>query len=325
MNRITVFFVILGSIIASGCVVVDPRLFQSPPLEEVVVERDEGWGVRDKLLLVEVSGMLTDEMGGLFSRVAGTTPAHLKSILRRAEKDPAIRGVVLRIDSPGGTVTASEQMAREIRLFRDRTGVPVYAHILGLGCSGAYYLAAACDEIRIQPAGITGSIGVIAVLPRYRRLADKIGYEEQVFKSGNLKDLGSGMRDMTEEEKAIFQAMIMENYRRFIDWILANRTAVPDRSVLEKLADGRIYTAAQARESGLVDGVNHLDETVQALKERAGVARVKVIAYSSTGEREPNLFSPSGKAAREGWFNLELPAPLTSTKPGLHYLWRPGD
>lgn len=325
MKHLSRLFLLLVSLAAAGCLMIDPRALLAPPLTEVVVEDDPGWFISDKVLLVDVSGVISEEIGGgLFGGGLACSPAYLKTVLRRAEEDPAIRAVVLRIDSPGGTVSASEQMAREIRSFRDRAGVPVYAHIQGLGCSGAYYLAAACDEIRIQPAGITGSIGVIAILPRYRKLAEKIGYEEQVFKSGALKDLGSGMREMTDEEKAVFQGVIDESYDSFLEWILAHRTKPADRDALKKLADGRIYTARQAKDSGLVDGVNHLDETIASAKLAADVTRADIVTYSYSADPEANIYSPAGSARGPRLLDAELPGPLRPHRAGLYYLWQPG-
>ena len=274
---------------------------------------------------MDVSGVIADQDGGgLLGGDFTCSPHYLRTVLRRAEQDPAIRAVVLRIDSPGGTVTASEVLAREVKSFRARTGLPVYAHIQSLGCSGGYYVAAACDEIHIQPAGLTGSIGVIAVLPAYAKLADKIGYEERVIKSGALKDLGSGMRDLTPEERAIFQALIDESYGQFLDWVLAGRPQVGDREQLKKLADGRIYTASQAKANRLVDEVCHLDESVAAVKEAAGVERAQVVTYSYALSADANLYSPSAVSPTPRLLNLNVPAPLRAHAPGLYYLWRPG-
>lgn len=326
MKRFPLLAVSAAALLAGGCLMIDPRaLFAGAELTEVVLEQDEGWFVSDKILLVDVSGVIADQDGGgLLGGDFTCSPHYLRTVLRRAEQDPAIRAVVLRIDSPGGTVTASEVLAREVKSFRARTGLPVYAHIQSLGCSGGYYVAAACDEIHIQPAGLTGSIGVIAVLPAYARLADKIGYEERVIKSGALKDLGSGMRDLTPEERAIFQALIDESYGQFLDWVLAGRPQVGDREQLKKLADGRIYTASQAKANRLVDEVCHLDESVAAVKEAAGVERAQVVSYSYALSADANLYSPSAVSPTPRLLNLNVPAPLRPHAPGLYYLWRPG-
>lgn len=312
------------ALLGGGCLMIDPSSLFVSELTEVTLEQDEGWFVSDKVLLVDVSGVIAEDVGGgLLGGDFTCSPAYLRTILRRAEADRSIAAVVLRIDSPGGTVTASEVLAREVKTFRARTGIPVYAHIQGLGCSGGYYLAAACDAIHIQPSGITGSIGVIAVLPRYRKLADKIGYEEQVFKSGALKDLGSGMRDMTEEERAVFQSMIEEDYTHFLDWVLAARPAVGDRDALKKVADGRVYTAAQALDRHLVDRVCYLDETVEAVKQVAGISKVKVMTYSYSDSIDANIYSPSASSPTPRLLNMDLPGPLQARRPGMYYLWRP--
>lgn len=328
MKRHAFLALACAALLSGGCVMIDPRaLLQSPDLTEVVLEPDGGWFVSDKILLVDVSGVIADQPGGgLLGGELTCSPTYLRAVLRRAEQDPAVRAVVLRIDSPGGTVSASEVIAREVKSFRARTGIPVYAAIQSLGCSGGYYIAAACDQIHIQPAGITGSIGVIAVLPAYRKLADKVGYEERIIKSGALKDIGSGMRDLTDEERAVFQAMIDESYGQFLDWILAGRPDAFSRDALKKLADGRIYTAGQAKANHLVDRVCHLDETVAALKQAAGVTKADVVTYSYSTSADANLYSASAAAATPRLLDLRLPAPLQQSRAaGFYYLWRPGE
>ncbi len=326
MKHLPLIALSAAALLAGGCLMIDPRALLGPgELTEVTLEEAEGWGVSDKILLVDASGIIADtDGGGLLGGDFTCTPAYLRAVLRRAADDPSVRAVVLRIDSPGGTVAASEIVAREVKQFRARTGRPVYAHIQGLGCSGGYYLAAACDAIHIQPAGLTGSIGVIAVLPAYRGLADKVGYEERVIKSGPLKDLGSAMRDLTPEERAVFQAMIDESYGQFLDWILANRPQVGDRAALRQSSDGRIFSASQALDRKLVDQVCFLDDTVAAARTAAGLARADVVAYRySLPSPDANLYSPSA-AAHPRLLNLNVPAPLQARRPGMYYLWEPG-
>ena len=120
----------------------------------------EGFFAGDKVLVLDVGGVIADDVGGgLFGRDMACTPSYIRAALRKARQDPRVKAVVLRVDSPGGTVGASEIVAREIVQFRKATGIRVIAQIGSLGCSGAYYLAAGCDAIHIQPSGITGSIG----------------------------------------------------------------------------------------------------------------------------------------------------------------------
>lgn len=310
-----------GLMLAGGCMSVDLGKLMSKDLQEMVVEEGRGWGGRDKVLLVDVSGIIMEGGGGLFAD-ATCSPAYIKAVLRRAGKDERVKAVVLRIDSPGGTVGASELIAREVAEFRTRTGLPVYAQINGLGCSGGYYVAAACEKIHIQPSAITGSIGVIAIFPRYKKLADKVGFEEEVVKSGALKDMGSGMREMTGEERAVLQGLIDSNYDGFLAWILKNRPQAGDRETLRKVADGRIYTAAQALEHKLVDRTCFLDETLQAARTAAGAEDADVVTYAYAESPDANIYS-SAAAESPVRMGVNLPG-LSGPHSGFYYLWMPG-
>lgn len=317
----------LGGIVfaLAGCVNVNIPLGGSAELQEVVVEDSEGWFVGSKVLLVDVSGVISEEIGGGFLGGDLTcTPAYMKAVLKKAENDPMVKAVVLRIDSPGGTVSASETIAREIAKFRDLTGVPVIAQITGLGCSGAYYLAAGCDAINAQPSSIVGSIGVIAIFPKYRKLADKIGYDQVVVKSGAMKDIGSGMRDMTAEEFAVLQGMIDSNYDDFLDWVSTNRAAIGPHETLRKLADGRIYTAYQAKENRLIDNVCHLDDSLALAKTAAGLKDAKIVTYGYSDAGDINIYTPAARASSPG-LGVKLPPALENRRPGFYFLWMPGE
>lgn len=321
MKRLALFAACLA---LAGCVNVD-LMGGSAELQEVLLEDSEGLFAGDKVLVLDMGGVIAENAGGgLFGSELGCTPAYVRAALRKAREDGRVKAVVLRIDSPGGTVGASEVIAREIVQHRKATGQRVIAQITGLGCSGAYYLAAGCDAIHIQPSGITGSIGVIGVFPKYRKLADKVGIEEVVFKSGALKDLGSGMRDMTDEERAVMQNMIDTDYDAFLDWILAHRPSVGDRATLKKLADGRIYTAPQAVANKLADRVCFLDESITAAKESAGLSDAKVVTYSYNDNADANIYSPTART-HPLRLDMSLPPVLHARTPGFYYLWQPGN
>ena len=320
-GRVVIGGLLAGWMFSTGCVSVDLGRLMSKDLKEVVVEEGRGWGGRDKVLLVDVSGIIMEGGGGLFAD-ATCSPEYIKAVLSRAEADERVKAVVLRIDSPGGTVGASELIAREVARFRERTGLPVYAQINGLGCSGGYYIAAACEKIHIQPSAITGSIGVIAIFPKYKKLADKVGFEEVVIKSGALKDIGNGMRDMNDEERAVLQGLIDSNYDGFLAWILQNRPQVGDREALKKAADGRIYTAAQALELKLVDQTCFLDETLLAARTAARAEDADVVTYAYAESPDANIYS-SAAAGSPVKLGVNLPG-LSGPHSGFYYLWMPG-
>ncbi len=310
----------------SGCVNVNLPLGGPQELQEVTVEDSEGLFARNKILLVDVGGVISEDIGGgLLGGELTCSPAYMKAVLRKAAGDKHVKAVVLRVDSPGGTVSASETIAREIAQFREDTGIPVIAQITGMGCSGAYYLSASCDAINIQPSGITGSIGVIGEFPKYRKLADKVGYEEVVFKSGAMKDIGSGMRDMTEEERSVMQSTIDADYENFLAWVSTNRPEIGDRATLKKIADGRIYTAEQALDKKLVDEVCFLDDTIAEAMDVAKLKDAKIVTYSYYESADQNIYSPSSRANPLRLMSGSLPGPLNARSPGFYFMWKPGE
>ena len=319
--------VFAAALALSGCMVVDlSSLRGSKELTEITVQKAEHRFVSDKVLLADVSGIIADaDDGGLFSDLT-CAPTYLKAVLNKAEQDASVKAVVLRLNSPGGGVAASELMAREVSAYRQRTRVPVIAQIGSLGCSGAYYIAAGADRILAQPSSVVGSIGVMAVLPKYRKLADKIGYEQVVIKSGAMKDLGSGMREMTEDERAVFQGIIDADCRTFLDWILAHRPQIGDRTALTALADGRIYTAQQAVDHKLIDAIGYLDDALAAARQAAGLRDARVVTYVYAESADANIYTPRGSSAPLRVGTLDLPLISGAAhRAGFYYLWMPGE
>jgi protease-4 len=283
---------ILTALALAGCssiISIDlaPRI---RPLEEETVE---GSGP-SKILLLDLSGLLQEDTPSL----SLTTPpprvpllARVREELDKAEKDDKVRGVVLRINSPGGTMTASDVIYREIREFKARRKVPVIAAIMDVGASGGYYVSLAADQIFVHPTSITGSIGVIMLTVNAQGLLEKIGVAPLAIKSGSLKDAGSPFRGLTGEERAVFQAVIDDMFGRFVR-LVAEARKIPEARVRE-FADGRIYTAEQAHALGLVDKIGYLDEAVTAARQAAGLPEARVIMYHRPREYRANLYSAS--------------------------------
>lgn len=207
----------------------------------------------------------------------------IRESLQKAEKDDRIAGLILRINSPGGTVTASDIIHHEIVEFRKRKNVPVLACIMSIGASGGYYVAAAADEIIAHPTAITGSIGVILMKFNVEGLMGKIGVEEQTVKSGDKKDIMSPFRKATPEEVKLGQVIIDQLYGRFLDIVMARTGNRLSRDELRKLADGRIYTAGQALEGKLVDRIGYLDDVIASIRKMAGDDSARVVSYYRPG------------------------------------------
>ncbi|MFZ5452229.1 MAG: signal peptide peptidase SppA [Thermodesulfobacteriota bacterium] len=296
--------------LVAGCITVKVDLFEeSKPLKEKVIS---GYG-RNKILLVDVSGMIveTRPRGVLNLLTSVTTPDRIKEVLDKAAKDKHIKAVVLRINSPGGTVSASDIIHHELMNYKKETGVPVVACLMGLATSGGYYLAQAGDTIIAHPSGITGSIGVLAMKLNIKGLMDKVGVEGETVKSGRWKDFWSPFRPATPEEKQMMQQVINSYYRSFVDVVAQGRKM--DLKEVQRVADGRIYTASQAKDLGLVDTLGYLDDAIDLAKKQAGLEEgVKVVRYQRPDSYRPNIYSG-------------LPDLSWAVTPQFFYLWWPGE
>jgi len=309
---------------SSGCFVfMDVDLTPGKtPYEEITVEKAESWWTGEKVALVDVHGILTKRYGSssLFSSSLSPDPvADLKEALGRAAGDDDVKAVVLRIDSPGGMVVWCDAMYREIRKFREKTEKPVIAAVTGMGASGGYYIALGADKICAAPAATVGSIGVIAIFLNLEGLAGKIGVQTQVIKSGDKKDMGGLWRALSDEERKIMQRMIDEYYGRFVDLILENRKNLT-REKLLPLADGRLFTARQAFENGLVDKLTYLDGTVEEAKKAAGLEDAIVVAYGRKHQYVNNIYSKAPTV-----INFDLGRAAGALPAGFYYIWHPGN
>ena len=203
-------------------------------------------------------------------RISGVILSSRKPIrqIRALARDPRVKAILLRIDSPGGAVVPSQDIYEEVMKAR-KSGKPVIASIGTVGASGAYYIASACDRIIASPGSLTGSIGVIMELAQFEDLMKKIGVQSEVMKSGSLKDAGSPFRPMTPEEKAYLQSVLDEMHRQFIRDVAKGRHL--QVSAIEPLADGRVFTGASAIGNHLVDSLGDYND---ALDEAAKMAHI---------------------------------------------------
>lgn len=184
--------------------------------------------------------------------------------LKEAEEDESCSGVILRVNSPGGSVYASERVAKAIKKVQ-AAGKPVYSVMQEMAASGGYYISAPCDRIYASNETLTGSIGVIMSGYSLEGLFEEYGIKQQNITSGKMKDAGSIGRDMTKEEKEYFQALIDSSYDRFVDVVAEGRDL--DEKSVRTLADGRVYDGSQALENGLVDEIGDLELAVKEMTE----------------------------------------------------------
>lgn len=206
--------------------------------------------------VVEVRGVIDDD-------------EEIIESIRRFAKADHIRAVVLRIESPGGAVTPSQEIYRE--LFRLREQKPVIASLGEVAASGGYYIASACTTIVANPGTITGSIGVImGTMYNVQGLLEKLGIKGTVVKAGMYKDIGSPIRDMTPEERQILKTMLDDVHKQFIAAVAMGRNM--DESAVQPLADGRIYSGEQAQKLGLVDQLGNFQDAIALAAEKAGIS-----------------------------------------------------
>jgi protease-4 len=210
--------------------------------------------------------------------------------LRRFRDDENIRAIVLRVDSPGGVVGPSQEIYREVA--KTRQVKKVVASMGAVAASGGYYVVASADGIIANPGTITGSIGVIMEYTNVKELFAKIGLAPVVIKSGDLKDAGSPVRDMTPKEEKYLQAFVQELHEQFVAAIAEGRQMEID--AVRQLADGRIYTGADAKSLGLVDRIGNLEDAVQWAGELAGVKGDVTAVYIPT--RKTSLLQLLGEA-----------------------------
>lgn len=308
-----------------GCISIELFSGGRRPMVETVVHV-HGPDGRDgaKLLMIEVDGFIgrSDSVSLLGGEPEGTV-ARLREQLDRARRDDEIAGVLLRIDSPGGSATASDVVYAELLRFKQERRLPMVAYFYGTAASGGYYAAMAADEIVAEPTSVTGSIGVIFTSVNFAGLMERWGVADQTTKSGAFKDTGSMLRPQTDEERAILQGVIDDLQARFVEVVVAGRPELGLPRVLE-LADGRIYSAPQALENGLVDGVGGVEDAISALEARVGRSSSFVVSYHRPTEWRQNLYSRAGVPTPGAGGELPAARPASWLEPGFHYLWWPG-
>lgn len=290
-------------------------------LQEQVVYRSPGW-VSDRIAIIEISGVLINAHApSLFSE--GEHPVSMAvEKLNAVAEDRRVKAVVLRINSPGGSVTASDSMYQEILAFKKKTGKPVVAYFQDVAASGAYYLACAADEVIAQRTTVTGSIGVIMQMVDFTETMTKLGIASDAIKSGPYKDAGSPLRPMKADERKLFQGLVDGFYQQFVDVVAAGRPKL-SRSDVEKLADGRVYNAQQALEAGLIDRIGTLTEAIDVAKKRAGITAAHTVIYHRPLDWTPNIYArgPNPPATQNiNLFNINLPAVWTK-RPIFMYIW----
>ncbi|MCP4108014.1 MAG: signal peptide peptidase SppA [Desulfobacteraceae bacterium] len=319
-----IFFVAVSALIFNGCSLPKMKLFSNSPepLRQFTLQGTE----KGKVLVITVNGMISDSPKKGLIRSEPDAVQTIVSQLRLAEEDDEIKAVVLKIDSPGGTVTASDILYHEITAFKERTKIKLVAVMMNLATSGGVYIALPADCIIAHPTTVTGSVGVLLVRPRADKLMEKIGLDVGVIKSGKNKDMGSPFRKPSEEEQKIIQGMIDNLAQRFLNLVEKHRKI--DKNALAEISSARIYIAGEAQKMGLIDEIGYLNDAISKAKSLAELPDdAKVVVYRQTEYPDDNIYNSSlskYSAGQVSLVNTGLANALIPPDAGFYYLWMPG-
>ena len=239
--------------------------------------------------------------------------------LEAAGDDDAVKGIIVRVNSPGGTISASDRIYQQIADFRGKRRKPAVAFMQGMAASGGYYVSVACEEIIAEPTAITGSIGVIMAHFVFEDLLeDKLGIQPVFMTMGQKKDWPSSFRKPSEEELTYIHDRLLEPaYNRFVDVVEQGRKDVLSSEDVGKLADGSIFVANEAKEVELIDDVGYLDDAIAKVKALAGITKAQVIEY-----RTPFSFMNILNAkAKTGLLHFDRTTLFELSTPQVLYLW----
>jgi protease-4 len=228
-----------------------------------VAMSNSGWSFApsgNRVALVKLQGVIYD------------SEATIKR-LKRFGDDDRVKAIVVRVDSPGGGVAASQEIYQELKRLREEKGKKIVVSMGSVAASGGYYVACAADHVVANPGTVTGSIGVIAEWYNYGELLDWAGLKPEVVKSGALKDIGSPVRPLSDEERRVLQSMIDQLYNQFVGVVAEARNGRKglDEARVRALSDGRVFTGAEALENGLVDELGNERTAVLAAARLAGI------------------------------------------------------
>ena len=308
-----------------GCAAPQVKLFSdaSDPLQEFIIQGEAD----EKVLVISISGVITTKPSQSFLRTMPGLVQETVSQLKKAENDKSIKSVLIKVDSPGGTVTAGDMLYHELMAYKEKTGVKIVVAMMGTAASGGYYVSLPADTIMAHPTTITGSVGVIIMQPNVSGLMDKIGVDMRVSKSGEQKDMGSPFRAATPEEEKLLQGVTDDLANRFLSLIQKHRGI--DEPVLSEVASAKVYLAEDAKKLGLIDGIGYLDDALEEARKMAGLPEnAKVVAYRRTKYPDDNLYNSATSyqgGPRVSLIDAGLPgADAAFLNPGFYYLWAPG-
>ena len=315
---------VMAAILLSSCAGINIRI-GSRSEERLKEYTLEGRG-REKVLVIPVRGFLSDASERSLLANRPSIVEEIVAQLRKGQEDRNVKAVLLEINSPGGSTTASDILYHEIQRFKERTGAKVVAAFMDVAASGGYYVALPADLIVAHPTAVTGSVGVIMITPKVAGLMDKLGVGMEVNKSGKEKDIGSPFRASTPEEQRILQELIDGLGSRFLSLVAKHRNL--DSAALAGASSARIYGSEEALHLKLVDRIGYLSDALMDAKRLAGLGDdAKVVAYRRTKYPDDNIYNQSSawdQGAGLSLVDLHIREIVPVLSPGFYYLWMPG-
>ena len=294
---------------------------KTEPIRATVVSAGAGGGDCPRIALIDVDGLLVNAEVTRTLNEAENPVALFREKIDAAASDPRVSAFVVRINSPGGGVVASNIMFHELEGLRERTGRPVVTYIMEVGTGGGYYLATAGDLICAHPNSVTGGIGVIF---NYYNLEDAMGQQNVTAKpirAGKNIDMGSYGAPLTEETREWLQEMADEFHGRFIDDVVRRRPSV-DRGD-DSIFDGRVFAAPQAQRHGLIDQVGHLEEAIEAAQQMVDASECAVVMYHRESHVPRSIYAGEAQNALPAqMMPLSIPGLERSRLPSFLYLWQ---
>lgn len=288
------------------------------PLIEQKIKGDDD----SKILIIPVSGIISDspKKGLLSSRPS--TVQQVVSRLELAKKDPDIKAVILKVNSPGGTITASDIIYNELIKFKKETNIKIVVSMMDIAASGGYYVSLAGDYIMAHPTTLTGSVGVIVMRPKVKDLLDKIGVSVEVSKSGRNKDMGSPFKEDSKEQTKIINSIVNSYANRFKSLVL-NHRKIADKNK-DAIFSAQIFSADQAVTNNLIDSTGYLDNAIDKACELAKIPHTaSVVAYKQKNYPNDTLYNQMDtKVVNPTIINLE-DMNILPPKAGFYYLWYP--
>jgi protease-4 len=320
MKKIYIVAILSLLILVAGCATPKLNLFNAvpDPLKEFTLE---GTG-SDKVLLISVNGTISDSPKKDLISSSPSVVEEVVAQINKAKKDKQIKAVLFKINSPGGTITASDILYHEISVYKEKTGVKMAVSMMDVAASGAYYISLPADLIMAHPTTITGSVGVISLQPKVGSLMEKIGLGVAVQKFGKYKDMGSPFRESNQDEQKLLQKTVNDFGERFIGLVKKHRKLTPQ--AIAEVSTARVFMADEALGLGLIDKIGYISDALQETKKIASISEnAKVVVYRRIEFPEDNYYNIAGAEFGKlsiPAINLELPEAFR-LKAGFYYLW----